>query len=123
MMRVAAFGLSVVAVLVVVWTVSLCHLSANAQTPNVPTAQPVLPARIPVAAAGDLMAFSAELGSGPSQITLIDAKSRVMCVYHVDREGKIELRSVRNVQWDLLIEEFNGVSPLPRDIRALLEQR
>jgi len=122
-MRVAAFGLSVVAVLVVVWTVSLCDLSANAQTPNVPTAQPVLPARIPVAAAGDLMAFSAELGSGPSQITLIDAKSRVMCVYHVDREGKIELRSVRNVQWDLLIEEFNGVSPFPRDIRALLEQR
>ena len=35
--------------------------------------------------------------------------------------GQIELKSVRNVQWDLLIEEFNGVRPLPREIRALLE--
>jgi hypothetical protein len=122
-MRVAVFGLSVVAVLVVVLTVHSFDMSANAQTPKEPTAQPVLPARIPLAAAGDLMAFSSELSNGPAQVTLIDAKSRVMCVYHVDREGKIELKSVRNVQWDLLIEEFNGVSPLPREIRALLEQR
>ena len=123
-MRVAAFGLSVLAVLVVVLSAISFDPSAYAQTPKEPTAQPVLPSRIPLAAAGDLMAFSSELGNGPAQVTLIDAKSRVMCVYHVDRTtGQIELKSVRNVHWDLLIEEFNGVRPLPREIRALLEQQ
>ena len=70
------------------------------------------------------MAFSSEAGSGPAQVTLIDVKTRVMCVYHVDRAtGQIELKSVRNFHWDLLMEEFNGVRPLPREIRALLEQQ
>jgi hypothetical protein len=47
-----------------------------------------------------------------------------MSVYHIDRQtGEIALRSVRNVAWDLQMEEFNGVSPSPREIRSLLEQR
>ena len=49
---------------------------------------------------------------------------RVMSVYHVDREsGAVTLKSVRNVQWDLLMEEYNAVNPLPRDVRAVLNQR
>ena len=123
-MRVAAFGLGILAVLVVVLAAIWFDPSAYAQAPQEPTAQPVLPSRIPLAAAGDLMAFSSEQGNGPAQVTLIDVKSRVMCVYHVDRTtGQIELKSVRNVHWDLLMEEFNGVRPLPREIRALLEQK
>ena len=123
-MRVAAYGLVVVAVLVVVFLGVAYNPSAMAQPPKQPVAQPVLPSRLPVAAAGDLMAFSSETGNGPAQVTLIDVKSRVMCVYHVDRtSGQIELKSVRNFQWDLLVEEFNGVPPLPREIRKLLEQR
>jgi hypothetical protein len=123
-MRVAVLGLSVLAVLVVVLAAIWFDPSAYAQTPQQPSAQPVLPARIPLAAAGDLMAFSSEVGGGPAQVTLIDVKSRVMCVYHIDRTtGQIELKSVRNVHWDLLIEEFNGVRPLPREIRALLDQQ
>jgi hypothetical protein len=98
--------------------------SAFSQAPAQSAAQPALPQRLPLAAAGDLMAFSSETGNGPALITLIDVKARVMCVYHVDRTtGQIELKSVRNVQHDLLMEEFNGVSPLPSDIRKLLESQ
>ncbi len=123
-MRVAAYGLSVVAVLVTVFLAIAHDPLAFGQTPKPPQAQPVLPSHLPVAAVGDLMAFSSEGTLGPSQVTLIDAKARVMCVYHVDRSsGEIELKSVRNFHWDLLIEEFNGVRPLPREIRALLEQK
>jgi hypothetical protein len=123
-MRVAAFGLSVLAVLVVVFGTFVDSPSAFSQAPTQPAAQPALPQRLPLAAAGDLMAFSSETGSGPSQITLIDVKARVMCVYHVDRTtGQIELKSVRNVHSDLLMEEFNCVSPLPSDIRKLLENQ
>jgi hypothetical protein len=57
-------------------------------------------------------------------VIVIDAKKRVMTVYHVNREtGGIELVGVRNFHWDLLIEEFNGQSPLPREIRRLMEQK
>lgn len=123
-MRVAAFGLSVAAALLIGWWAISTDLPAWAQPPQAPSGSPVLGARIPLAAAGDLMAFSSESGSGPAQVTLIDAKSRVMAIYHVDRTtGQIELKSVRNVQWDLLVEEFNGVKPLPREIRALFEQQ
>ncbi|MHB8969044.1 MAG: hypothetical protein ACYC3X_03085 [Pirellulaceae bacterium] len=123
-MRVAVCGLGILTVLVVVFSAISLDPSAYAQTSKQPAAQPVLPARIPLAAAGDLMAFSSEAGSGPAQVTLIDVKTRVMCVYHVDRAtGQIELKSVRNFHWDLLMEEFNGVHPLPREIRALLEQQ
>ena len=123
-MRVAAYGLSVATVLVLVgWAIS-SDPSAYAQQTREANTQPVLPTRLPVAAAGDLMAFSAETAEGPSQVTLIDVKAHVMCVYHVNRtSGEIELKSVRKFHWDLLMEEFNGVQPLPREIRALLEQR
>ena len=70
------------------------------------------------------MAFSSETTNGPSQVTLIDAKARTMCVYHVGlADGKITLRSVRNIHWDLEMLEFNGTKPLPQEIRALLEQK
>lgn len=112
------------AVLVTVgWAMSL-DLSAFGQPPQPSQAQPVLPSRLPVAAAGDLMAFSSEHPTGPSQVTLIDVKTRAMCVYHVDRStGAIELKSVRNFHWDLLMEEFNGVTPLPSEIRAVIQQK
>ena len=112
------------AVLVAVcWTMSL-DLSAYGQSPKPLQAQPVLPTRLPAAAAGDVIAFSSETVNGPSQVTLIDVKTRAMSVYHIDRAtGQIELKGVRNFHWDLLIEDFNGVNPLPRDIRALMEPK
>ncbi|MEQ8790284.1 MAG: hypothetical protein RIC55_28570 [Pirellulaceae bacterium] len=73
---------------------------------------------------GELIALSHDLGEGRQQVTVIDPKMRVMAVYHVDpTSGEITLKSVRNIHWDLQMEEFNGVNPSPRDIRALLEQR
>jgi hypothetical protein len=45
-----------------------------------------------------------------------------MCIYHVDpATGVVALKSVRNIQWDLMMDEFNGVSPLPREIRSMLQ--
>ncbi len=72
----------------------------------------------------DLIALATDLDNRRGQLTLIDPHMRVMGVYHVDREsGRIELKSIRNFRWDLQMMEFNGVSPLPGEIRALLEQK
>ena len=76
--------------------------------------------------ADQLIALPFEGADGKQQVTIVDPRTRVIAVYQVDKvNGSLALRSVRNVHWDLLMEEYNTShgSPTPRDIRALAEQR
>jgi hypothetical protein len=75
--------------------------------------------------AGDsLIALSFDAGNYRQQVTVVDPQARVLAVYHVDpASGALTLRSVRNVRWDLQMEDFNSASPTPREIRNLAEQR
>ena len=76
------------------------------------------------ASSPDLLALSHDGGDGRQQVTIVDPRQRVMAVYTIDRAtGALQLRSVRNLQWDLQIEDYNSASPAPRDIRALKEQQ
>jgi hypothetical protein len=81
--------------------------------------------QVPQSAEHDgLIALSMSVGDGLQQITVIDPETRVMCVYHVQQSsGKIELKSARNVRWDLQLDRFNATEPLPLEIRSLVEQR
>lgn len=73
---------------------------------------------------GELIALNSDVEEGRQQIVVIDSKSRVMSVYHIDHAtGVISLKSVRNIHADLLMDEFNTDSPLPKEIRAILDQR
>lgn len=73
---------------------------------------------------GDLIALNSDVEAGRQQIVVIDPKSRVMSVYHIDHAtGVISLKSVRSIGADLLMDEFNTESPLPKEIRAILDQR
>ena len=70
---------------------------------------------------GELIALATTIGDKYQQVTVIDPKQRVMSVYHVElATGKISLRSVRNIHWDLQMTEFNGDNPLPQEIQSLL---
>src|SRR5882757_6245922 len=72
----------------------------------------------------DLIPVTATVDSGRQQITIIDPTRRVLSVYHIElASGVITLKSVRNINGDLQIDEFNGKDPLPRDIRQQLQQR
>ena len=76
----------------------------------------------PQSSGGDLITMSAPAGDGLQQLTVIDPRSRVMSVYHLDTAtGEISLKSVRNITWDLQMMEFNAASPLPREVRSMLE--
>jgi len=76
------------------------------------------------ASSPDLLALSHDGSDGRQQITIVDPRQRVMAVYHVDRvSGALALKSVRNLTWDLQIEDFNSSTPTPSDIRALKEQQ
>lgn len=83
------------------------------------------PASAATVTGDSLLSHSVELPDGRQQITLIDSRTRSIAVYHVDpRTGALGLKSVRNIQWDLQMDEFNsGGNPSPKEIRTLLEQR
>ena len=73
---------------------------------------------------GDLIALSSENAEGRQQLIVIDPKTQVMGVYQIEKNsGLISLKSIRNVQWDLKMDEFNSADPSPREIRAMLENR
>lgn len=70
-----------------------------------------------------LLAFSAA-AEGAELLTVVDTESRVIAAYQIDHKtGGLALKSVRNINWDLQMLEFNGAEPHPHEIRAQLEQR
>ena len=80
------------------------------------------PAGESVSAPGELIAISNPTQVG-HQLTIVDPRLRVICVYQVDRSsGQLTLKSVRNVHWDMMMDEFNGMSPSPKEIRATLHR-
>jgi hypothetical protein len=73
--------------------------------------------------ATQLIAVPIQVDNARQQIAVIDPVKREMAVYHIDLPtGVITLKSARNISGDLQIDDFNGVNPLPRDIRAQLNQ-
>ncbi len=75
-------------------------------------------------AAPELITLTTPLGDAKQQLTVIDPRSRVLSIYHVElASGAVTLKSVRNIHWDLQMSEFNATSPLPREIRGMMEQR
>ena len=77
----------------------------------------------PVTPVGQLIALTSDTASTHQQVTVIDTKARIMSVYHIENAtGTISLKSVRNISADLMMDEFNTESPLPREIRAILKK-
>ncbi len=114
-MRTAGIGVVVVACLVIA-----------AVAGGADRGQPAFPREVSgsAVASGDLMAMTAPAGENRQQLTVIDPKLQVISVYHVNlTTGEISLKSVRNIHWDLQMAEFNPVSPTPREVRAIVEQR
>jgi hypothetical protein len=56
------------------------------------------------------------------QFTVVDPATRAMAVYHVDlKTGQIELKSVRNLRFDLQLEDYNGVTPKAKEVRIQVQ--
>ena len=73
---------------------------------------------------GELIAVPAPMGEKGQMLTVLDPRQQTMGVYWIEAgTGKITLRSVRNIRFDLMMTDFNGENPLPREIRNQLEQR
>lgn len=112
----ATQGILCVVGLSIVVSAFLWRPSAQAQDP------PYQRRTIPPAINASLITHSVESNTG-QQLTVIDPRTRSMAVYHVEKNtGKVTLKSVRQIHWDLQLDEFNGVSPTPREIQTLLSR-
>ncbi len=113
-MRMAAFGAGVLASLITATVVAALGPSIGfAQRASGPAA---------ISSAG-LIALATDAGEGRQQVTVIDPQTHVLGVYHIQlSNGEVTLKSVRNIHWDLQMIEHNGTSPLPQEVRAMLEQ-
>jgi hypothetical protein len=64
---------------------------------------------------------SATLSNGSQQIVLVDPAKQTLVVYHVDpNKGDIQLKSVRRIDADFSLEEFNLSEPTPATVRKNL---
>jgi hypothetical protein len=78
----------------------------------------------PAAVGTELIVVPTSLGDKTQMVTVVDPRQRAIGVYHIDMTtGKITLKSVRNIQWDLQINDLNNEVPLPQEIRSLLGQQ
>jgi hypothetical protein len=77
-------------------------------------------------ASGELIALSAmiEVERQPvQQIAVVDPRSKRLGIYHVDpKSSAITFKSVRNIEFDLQMTEYNTAEPLPEWIRATLKR-
>ncbi|XZE46309.1 hypothetical protein SH467x_001589 [Pirellulaceae bacterium SH467] len=70
------------------------------------------------ASAGSTVMASAILSNGFQQVVLFDQTKSTIAVYHVDpSSGDIQLKSVRKVDADFALQEFNLSEPTPSTIR------
>ncbi len=82
------------------------------------------PYAAPVASGSELIVVPATLGDRVQVLSVIDPRQRVLCVYQIElATGKITLKSVRKLEWDLQIRDLNNDKPLPEEIRSLVEQK
>lgn len=73
---------------------------------------------------GGLITHVLQYADGPAQLIVVDPQRLVVSVYNISQDpGEIELKSVREIRWDLELGEFNSVDPLPEHIRNMLERQ
>lgn len=121
----------------IIWAFSLLMLSffvlliwgqALAQPTNLLESIPQVVVRPPAEPPKWLVDFSPyEDPMNPARkirvITVVDPESKRIVVYHEDlATGQVKLLSCRNIQNDLLLDQFNAVSPTPSEIETDLRR-
>jgi len=91
-------------------------LAQHGATSGQPSPQPIN--------GGELIAVPSPVSDKGQMLTVLDPRQQTMGVYWIEATtGKITLRSVRNIRFDLMMTDFNSDNPLPREVRLQLEQR
>ena len=105
--------------------------SARAQGPQVGSVPMPLPAAergrgnvsqaLAEGSAGGTIALTTAAGGQGQLLYLIDTRSKAFAVYRVDPtnpKGMVKLEAARQYQWDLKLDEYNNLEPLPSAIES-----
>jgi len=72
--------------------------------------------------AGQFWTMTAPLEDNRQMLLLLDQHNRCLAIYHVDPvAGTVQLKSTRDITWDLMIEEFNAQEPTPSRLKKMAE--
>ncbi len=113
----AGIGVVALAVGLLDWRQEVMAQHPYTQTAYAPPGPQPAP---PAVTGGELIAVPSPMGDKGQLLTVIDPRQQTMGVYWIEAgSGKITLRSVRNIRYDLMMMDFNGDNPLPREIRAV----
>ena len=90
--------------------------NATIPGPGVGTVSAIAPAH--VGSSGTSMMASALLSNGFQQIAIFEQTKQTLAVYHINpTSGDIQLKSVRKIEADFFLQEFNLSEPAPSTIR------
>jgi hypothetical protein len=80
-----------------------------------------LPAAQPAVANGSELSVVSMPDRG--LVVVVDQRQHSMCVYQIDQNCKIVLKSERRIEWDLQLMDFNATDPKPQTIRSMLDNK
>ena len=105
----------VLALSIPAWTISQQPISntPNNWVPSIPLATS--------SANESMIVTSNRATSGNTQMVIVDTQRRTMVVYEVMSDsGSIQMKSVRNMNADFMLDEFNATDPTPEKVRGIL---
>lgn len=71
---------------------------------------------------GPLWISDSPLEDGRRLLLVVDQSTRHVAVYHVDgAAGTLALRSTRDINWDLMVGDFNAQEPRPAALQKMLQ--
>lgn len=86
------------------------------------TSQASGPPASPPGGAAALWISDSPLDDGRRLLIVVDPTTRHAAVYHVDpASGSLTLKSVRDISWDLSLDDFNAQEPRPAALRKMLQ--
>lgn len=71
----------------------------------------------------DFVDLSPGRGQGIRAITVVDTEGKKIAVYHLNlMDGSLRLLSTRNIQPDLMLDEYNAQLPLPSELMREMQR-
>lgn len=111
-------------VLGIVLVAGLVAVAMGAMPSSAQTTPPGVTLGRSATASSQMIVESTVVAGNYQQVVVVDPKQKTLAVYHVElATGAVELRSVRNITWDLQLTHYNGKNPLPSEIQSILEHR
>jgi hypothetical protein len=76
----------------------------------------------PIAETAGLWISDTPVDDARRLLVVVDSATRHAAVYHLDHAtGSLQLKSSRDLTWDLLVDDFNAQEPRPAALKRLIQ--